>query len=1251
MGPTVERLGKYEIISEIGHGAMGSVYKARDPLIGRLVALKTITSGVSGQPNSLERFYQEARSAGALQHPNIVTIYELGHENDTPFIAMEYIEGDSLDHLIEQHQVLPLWVKLGYMLRVCEALSHAHHHNVIHRDVKPANIMVTKEGGIKVVDFGIARLMDMSLTQPNMMIGSRAYMSPQLYKGERADARADIWAVGVTLYELLTGRRPFEGDSEAELMFRIISDNPAPLLSLAPECPQALAAAVERMLEKEAEARYQSTDDVIRDLEPIWKSEQQATVAGLLADCEQLVQANDLPRAQAMLRKTLQIDTGNTQAKSLLEKVTLELRRSQVLPKINAVNHAQDPAVKNLPNLALDAEREQQKARRPIEGISAVRALLGDEKYAEALTKGKALLREYPEEFELREIVDYAREEAAQQEQRLREKAWEKQIRSLMEMEKYQEAEVLANRAAQGLPHMELFRKLAEEARQKKALHEQNARAREELRRRIEEIRSNLQQEKTGDAIRLVQQTLAAFGPNDHLTELLNLATAKQEEQKKKEKQEQHLAEAGAMVAAGNFSEAKQLLNQAIATQIFEPSDPRVQQRLREIEQLSAPAVTPPVDKKPSEAKEAMRAADLSNAATTQPRAPSPAPADSLLSDSVPPGLPGTPQAGPATTGTRRSSQQRPTPRAGTAVSAPPTEKVKAKERAEPPAAIERGPARGGNAWQSQIAEIAPFFRKPIVWGVAGGLALVLIVTLVVVTRGPSKQEKELRSRAMQLWSAHQLDESQQAWQKLEELNGAYQKEAARQLKEIENKRQQEAQRFQEGESLLNNQKDYPGATQAFNEVVQMNLWLADQARSELDRAKAMGGEQDVRNFEQQHFNQGKGFFDARNFDEARKEFQAARDLNVPNSPLGPEIDSYLKKIAQNADAKKLYDLALEDIKNEKWENASHELQELVDRKAAMSGEAKKRLENVAVAQKAEDAFRRSLQGGAYLTAKSQLDAMRQWPKTQERLRKDLLAAEHQEANALQSRANSLQASSDLAGLEALQAELHKFASRVEDPSLMKWAKETLDPWLSSEEQKIREKQGDKAAFDAAVTDFKQAKEKFDVDRMEHEVLPKFQKLAKGSGALRADAQLYVDKTIPSAIDEMQKTIGKGRILVPQISCTAGPAGATGAPPATGKQNPVCAQLDPDSPFQWIGRPTVELPASANQPGRLPYTLELIVFVDASGKVTKIEKQGEADKDFFKKAKEASKNWRTTVPKYKGNPISVNFPLAITFHQ
>ena len=155
----MKALGKFEILDRLGQGAMGVVYKARDPLIGRLVALKTITTGLAEDPALLERFYHEAHSAGALQHPNIVTIYELGEADNIPFIAMEYLTGESLDKLIEGHHVLPLSQKVGYIVYVCRALEYSHKAGVVHRDIKPGNVMVTRNGDIKVMDFGIARAM------------------------------------------------------------------------------------------------------------------------------------------------------------------------------------------------------------------------------------------------------------------------------------------------------------------------------------------------------------------------------------------------------------------------------------------------------------------------------------------------------------------------------------------------------------------------------------------------------------------------------------------------------------------------------------------------------------------------------------------------------------------------------------------------------------------------------------------------------------------------------------------------------------------------------------------------------------------------------------------------------------------------------------------------------------------------------------------------------------------------------------
>jgi serine/threonine protein kinase len=536
------KLGKFEIIEKVGQGALGVVYKARDSAIGRIVALKTLTKDLSEDPDLLDRFYLEARAAGTLQHPNIVTIYEIGHEKNTSFIAMEYIEGESLDRIIEQHAVLPFSVKLGYIVRVCSALAYAHQHSVVHRDVKPANIMVTKEGVVKVVDFGIARLTDMSLTQPNMMIGSRAYMSPQLYKGERADARSDIWAVGVSLYELLAYRRPFTGENEAELMFHIIYEKPEDLLSLSPECTEGLLPIINKMLEKKSEDRYQSMEDLLHAIEPIWKAAQQATVSGLLADCQELVAAKDLERAQALLRKALHIDVGNTQAKSMLERVSVELRRTDILPRLQ--EH-------------LNRGEGFLKAGQLREAKGEAQAALGLDSKHEPAHK---LLAE----------VEAAAAKTQQQEQKRKEEGREKQIQGFLMCERYGEALETARKAIEEFPKQDAFRKLATEAEALKKEQDDRERARNEMQRRVREINSKINQDKITDAIDLAEQTM---GADPNVTQLLQGA---EEKRKKMEDAERKVTALQTLVNKGDHAGATKLFNEVLATQILQPSDPRL---------------------------------------------------------------------------------------------------------------------------------------------------------------------------------------------------------------------------------------------------------------------------------------------------------------------------------------------------------------------------------------------------------------------------------------------------------------------------------------------------------------------------------------------------------------------------------------------------------------------------------------------------------------------------------------------------
>jgi serine/threonine protein kinase len=331
----LQKLGKYEILAELGRGAMGVVYKARDPLIGRLVALKTINSSLVDRPDLLERFYQEAQSAGKLQHPNIVTIFELGKAEETPYIAMEYLDGESLEKYIFKQVDLSLALKVGYIVRICQALEYAHKNRVVHRDVKPGNIMVNSDGIVKVVDFGIARLIDFSRTHTNMMIGTPAYMAPELLRKKKADARSDIWAVGVTFYELVCYQRPFTGEGY-DIFHSILEDEFPPCSSLVADCPREIDMVVQRMLRKASADRYQTMEEVLLDLEPVWNPLRFLAASALIDRANEFYDRGNLAMAQETLRQARQIDSSNTRAKTLLEKVSADLRQTDILPKLEA---------------------------------------------------------------------------------------------------------------------------------------------------------------------------------------------------------------------------------------------------------------------------------------------------------------------------------------------------------------------------------------------------------------------------------------------------------------------------------------------------------------------------------------------------------------------------------------------------------------------------------------------------------------------------------------------------------------------------------------------------------------------------------------------------------------------------------------------------------------------------------------------------------------------------------------------------
>ena len=269
--PTVTKAGRYEIVGELGRGAMGVVYKAVDPVIGRTVAVKTIRLSEEGtglsRPELLTRFQTEARAAGLLTHPNIVVVFDAGEEDGLYYITMELVEGKSLQALLDDGHAFPLPRTLRIMEQTCSALQFAHERNVIHRDIKPANLMLTADDTVKVTDFGTAKILQFGTVQQTAhVMGTPSYMSPEQVKGRAVDGRSDIFSLGVMLYEMVTSEKPFPGQNITTVIYKIVNEDPVPPRQINPTIHPGISAVVMRALEKEPDQRYQSCREMLEDL-------------------------------------------------------------------------------------------------------------------------------------------------------------------------------------------------------------------------------------------------------------------------------------------------------------------------------------------------------------------------------------------------------------------------------------------------------------------------------------------------------------------------------------------------------------------------------------------------------------------------------------------------------------------------------------------------------------------------------------------------------------------------------------------------------------------------------------------------------------------------------------------------------------------------------------------------------------------------------------------------------------------------
>lgn len=266
-------LGRYKVLKEIGRGAMGVVYLGKDPTIQRFVAIKTMRLDQITDADKLqdvkERFFKEAESTGRLSHPNIVTIYDAGEEQDLGYIAMEVLEGTTLKEWSRPPRLMPLSRLVPALATVADALDYAHQQGIVHRDIKPANIMLTKDQVVKVMDFGIAKMASSSKTRTDLVLGTPTYMSPEQIAGKNVDGRSDIFSLGVVLFELLTGRPPFTADHVSALLFAIAHSPHMPLAALRSDLPPGIQAVLDQTLHKDPVQRYLRARELARDLR-VW---------------------------------------------------------------------------------------------------------------------------------------------------------------------------------------------------------------------------------------------------------------------------------------------------------------------------------------------------------------------------------------------------------------------------------------------------------------------------------------------------------------------------------------------------------------------------------------------------------------------------------------------------------------------------------------------------------------------------------------------------------------------------------------------------------------------------------------------------------------------------------------------------------------------------------------------------------------------------------------------------------------------
>ncbi len=621
----VQRIGRYEVQAELGRGGFGRVYRAFDPTVGRAVAIKTLHA--DGDPELLMRFRNEAAAAGKLRHPNIVVIHDYGEQDGEPYIVMELLEGEDLQHCIKDHRPFSIMQKLQIMAQVAEGLDHAHRNGIVHRDVKPGNIMLLPDLMVKIMDFGIALVThaaESRLTKSGTVPGTLKYMAPEQFRGAADSKLSDTFAFGVTFYEFICGVHPFEGPSQHAVMFNIVQADPRPLQDLCPESPEALNQIVMTCLQKTPEMRYPSLKDLQLDMKPILIELQQEHGRKLLVDAERLAGAGKAEAAQALLQETLEIDPGNRAARALREKVQRILRAQMVGPKLDALlatgRHQLDsrqfdeaihtleaarkldasnedvrsllerahtaryqttaaaPVSSGRPHAAEPASpprsAEQERKTRLRAELEECRSMLERGEFGPAIEKLERRRAEAPEDDEVSQLLEHARAQQAAQKRQAIVSRLLREVDTLAGARQYERAVQMLETGLGYYPGEKSIEDRLSTLRAAKAAHQRGAAIQSpkpapvsgppDLVRKITAIDRLLEQSQLSAAIAAADDALAQYPGNPALQALLRRAQEQRRLRQRGESVDKALNQAGELLKTQQFGPALKLVEEAL---------------------------------------------------------------------------------------------------------------------------------------------------------------------------------------------------------------------------------------------------------------------------------------------------------------------------------------------------------------------------------------------------------------------------------------------------------------------------------------------------------------------------------------------------------------------------------------------------------------------------------------------------------------------------------------------------------------